>query len=110
NYRLHENLFFYSKASAILETCSHKGTLLDDFKPDQQVILNYAFFKTHPWESSTLQAGAIPMKEFASDLHIDASRFLGTSANQSFKFLNENILNFFALAAIPSNQELTNRL
>ena len=109
-YPFHETISFYAKASAILETGSHKGTLLDDFKPDQQVVLNYAYFEVSPWQTSQLRLGAIPMKDYANDLHINSSRFLGFSANQEFNFGDQNKLDFFLLAAIPSNQELTNRL
>lgn len=107
---IQDNLTFSSRASALLETGSYKGTLLDEFKPDQQVILNHAYFSYRPWESIQMLAGAIPMKDWSTDLLIDSTRFLGAAARQKISLWGDAAISIDALGAIPSNQELTNRL
>tara|TARA_R110000868_G_scaffold154736_2_gene380946 strand:+ start:5739 stop:6806 length:1068 start_codon:yes stop_codon:yes gene_type:complete len=105
-----EDLTFYSKASAILETGSFKGTLVDEFKPDQQVLLNYGYFSYKPFSTNQLEFGALPMSSRAPRILVASGRFLGAEILQSFSLWGEAKLNFYALSAIPSNQELTNRL
>lgn len=107
---IQDNLTFFSRASALLETGSYKGTLLDEFKPDQQVVLNHAYFDYRPWESIQLLGGAIPMKDWSMDILIDSTRFLGAGARQKIALWGEAALSIDILGAIPSNQELTNRL
>lgn len=107
---IQDNLTFYSRASALLETGSYKGTLLDEFKPDQQVILNHAFFDYAPWSGSQLLAGALPMKDWSTDLLVDSTRFLGVGARQKLPLWAQASVSVDVLGAIPSNQELTNRL
>lgn len=101
---------FYSKASILLETGSHKSALLDEFKPAQQVVLNHAFFDFNPWLLSHFQLGALPMKSWTPDMLISSTRFFGASINQAVPLWASAKLHLQALAAIPSNQELTNRL
>lgn len=101
---------FFSKASILLETGSHKSALLDEFKPAQQVILNYAFFDFNPWLLTHFNFGAIPMKNWTADILISSTRFFGASINQAVPLWADAKLNLQALASIPSNQELTNRL
>lgn len=108
--KINEKLNFYSRASALLETGSHKGTLLDEFKPDQQIILNYAYFNYLPWHQAQIKLGAIPMKDWAPDILVADTRFLGAGFIQALSLWNEAKLSLFGLGAIPSNQELTNRL
>ncbi|MBH46835.1 MAG: hypothetical protein CME71_01550 [Halobacteriovorax sp.] len=105
-----ENLIFHSKASAILETGSFKGTLVDEFKPDQQVLLNYGYFSYKPFSLSQIEFGALPMNTRAPQILIASGRFLGAELLQSIPLWGEAKLNLYALSAIPSNQELTNRL
>lgn len=110
NVQLFENLSFKARASALLETGSYKGTLLDEFKPDQQVVLNHAYFHYLPWQSMQTQLGAIPMKGWTPDMLISSTRFLGANAIQKISLWADAALELKALAAIPTNQELTNRL
>tara|TARA_R110000868_G_scaffold136049_11_gene348848 strand:+ start:7733 stop:8800 length:1068 start_codon:yes stop_codon:yes gene_type:complete len=104
------NLVFKAMSSAILETGSHKGTLLDEFKPDQQVVLNYGYFSYNPYEGNQIELGALPMSERAPNILIAGTRFLGAEILQEIALWGEAELNLYALSAIPSNQELTNRL
>lgn len=110
DFKFNPQLSFFTRASALLETGSYKGTLLDEFKPDQQVLLNHAYFNLLPWHQFTLDAGAIPMHDKTSDLLVSATRFLGLAANQKINFYGDHSFSLEGLIAIPSNQELTNRL
>jgi hypothetical protein len=107
---LANDLFFHAQASALLETGAHKGTILDEFKPDQQVLLGHAYFDYRPWQNFSARLGALPMREYAQDLLITNTRFLGLTGQQRFNLWSDARVNFYALGAIPSNQELTNRL
>ena len=108
--KISEEFKFFSQSSALLETGSHKGTLLDEFKPAQQVVLNYAFFDYTPWTKAHVKFGALPMDDWTPDIHISATRFFGASFIQAFPLWADASMTFKTLGAIPSNQELTNRL
>ncbi len=108
--KISEEFKFFSQSSALLETGSHKGTLLDEFKPAQQVVLNYAFFDYSPWKMTHFNLGALPMSKWTPEIHISATRFFGISFVQAFPLWSQASLTFKTLGAIPSNQELTNRL
>lgn len=108
--KISDKFKFFSKASILLETGSHKSALLDEFKPAQQVILNYAFFDINPWVFTHFDFGAIPMKKWAPDILISSTRFFGATIDQAIPLWAQAQLHLQALTSIPSNQELTNRL
>src|SRR5690606_22925901 len=91
NVQLLENLSFKARASALLEAGSYKGTLLDEFKPDQQVVLNHAYFNYLPWQSMQAQRGASPMKTWTPDMLISSTRFLGVNGIQKISLWSDAV-------------------
>ena len=110
NVKITDKFKFFSKASILLETGSHKSALLDEFKPAQQVVLNHAYFDFNPWLLTHFNFGALPMKDWTPDILISSTRFFGASFDQAIPLWAQAQLHLQGLSAIPSNQELTNRL
>lgn len=92
-----------------LENGSHKSLDIEEFAPEQQVLLNNAELNYKPLDWLEIQAGVLNQKHFKSPLFIESTAFV--AARETIK-LTRGAHSFYASIqqAIPNNQNLSERL
>jgi hypothetical protein len=109
SHRINPKLHIFLDASLRLENGSHKSLDIEEFTPEQQVLLNNAEVNYRPVSWLELQVGSLNQEHFKSPLFIESTAFV--AARETARYIHgKNSFYVSIQQAIPNNQNLSERL